>query len=107
MKYIVATLAVLLFASTFAVAEGYQPLPFPQAANTALASASTGGQSSVTAEMPASMATNQSQQSDRGGSPFPSAANPSRAISSDQSTPSREHQHDLGSPFPSEANPSR
>jgi hypothetical protein len=104
MKSIVAAVAVLFLVSTFAMAEGYQPLPFPQAANPAMAAAH--GSSSMPAEMPASMASNQGASSAASptGSPFPSIANPSNgADTSAQSTPATDHQHDLGSPFPADA----
>lgn len=114
MKSLVGAFAVLFLVTTFAVAQGYQPLPFPQAANTALASASAGEQSSsLTGGVPSSMAADQSQPMAMShganlGSPFPSAANPSlRAGASGQATPALEDQHDLGSPFPADANPSR
>ena len=109
MKSLVGAVAVLFLVSTFAMAGSYQPLPFPQEANTALAGGNTG---SATGEMPGSMAA--SQGSDirvatsavESGSPFPSAGNPSAgADNSDQTTPSEKHQHDLGSPFPADARP--
>ena len=108
MKCFVGAVAVLFLVTTFAMAGGYQPLPFPQEANTALAGGDTG---SATSEMPASMAASQSEISvatspAEAGSPFPSAANPSLgADNSDQTTPSEERQKNLGSPFPSSARP--
>ena len=108
MKSFVGAVAVLFLVTTFAVAGGYQPVPFPQEANTALAGGNTG---SATGEMPASMAASQSEirvttSPAEAGSPFPSVANPSAgADNSDQSTPSEERQHNLGSPFPSAARP--
>ena len=113
MKSLVAVLAVLFLVSTFALAEQqYQPLPFPQAANTALNGGE--GSPSLTSDVPVSMAANQkstsAQMANSGinsGSPFPSAGNPSLgADTSEQSTPAAEHQHNLGSPFPSDASPS-
>jgi hypothetical protein len=98
----------LFFVTTFAMAAEYQPLPFPQDANTALAGA--GQQSgSIAADMPASMASNQSTSfAVHSGSPFPAEANPSATAStSEQGTPAAEREHDLGSPFPADAAPSR
>ena len=108
MKSLVGAVAVLFLVTTVAMAaEGYQPLPFPQEANTALAGSEA---SSITGELPGSMAASQSSlrvvtSPAESGSPFPSVANPSAgADMSDQSTPEISHQKDLGSPFPSEAN---
>ena len=105
MKSLVGAVAVLFLVTTFAVAGGYQPAPFPQEANTALAGGDT---ASATGEMPASMAASQSSEirvatsPAEAGSPFPSAANPhAGADNSDQSTPSSAIQ--LGSPFPAAA----
>jgi hypothetical protein len=109
MKSFAGVVAVLFLVTTFALAGSYQPVPFPQEANTALAGANT---NSGTGEMPASMAA--SQGSDirvatspaEAGSPFPSIANPSAgADTSDQTTPSDKVQ--LGSPFPSAASTAR
>jgi hypothetical protein len=116
MKSAVGVLAVFLLVSTLAVGQSYQPLPFPQEANTAL----QGGPyeesaPSATAELPSSMAADQSgeiapsfnYEEHALGSPFPQAANPSLGRSSaDQMAPSWDEQRDLGSPFPSAANPS-
>ncbi len=108
MKTFVGAVAVLFLVTTFAMAGGYQPLPFPQESNTALAGGDTG---SATGEMPASMAASQSEirvatSPAEAGSPFPSAGNPSAsADNSDQTTPSEARQHDLGSPFPAAARP--
>jgi hypothetical protein len=99
---------VLFLVTTFAMgAEGYQPSTFPQEANTALAGSEA---SSMTSELPGSMAASQSSvqvitSPAEAGSPFPSAANPSAGDTSGQSTPEFSRQHDLGSPFPSEASP--
>jgi hypothetical protein len=104
MKTFLAALVVLFLVSSFTLAEDYQPLPFPQAANTALNGAVA---SSDTSNMPAAMASNQGgMQAVTAGSPFPLAANPSLGSTTEQSTPSPERQHDLGSPFPSDAAPS-
>ena len=108
MKSLVGAVAVLFLVTTFAVAGSYQPVPFPQEANTALAGGNAG---SATAEMPGSMAASQSEihvatSPADAGSPFPSVANPSAgADNSDQTTPSEERQSALGSPFPSAARP--
>jgi hypothetical protein len=112
-KITVGVFAVLLLASAVAIAQQYQPLPFPQEANPALSNSYADESSSVNADMPSSMAENQSGMFERRhdqadlGSPFPSAANPSLGRGSeDQTTPSWEREHDLGSPFPSAADPS-
>ena len=110
MKSLVGAVAVLFLVTTFALAaEGYQPAPFPQDANTALAGSET---SSVTGEIPGSMASSQSSEIQvvtspaEAGSPFPSVANPSAgADTSGQTAPELSRQHDLGSPFPSAASP--
>jgi hypothetical protein len=113
MKYLLGVFALLLLVSTLAFGQSYQPLPFPQEANTAL----QGGPSdeSVNADIPSSMAANQGEeiftyehhdQADL-GSPFPSAGNPALGRSTDdQMTPSWKELRELGSPFPSAANPS-
>jgi hypothetical protein len=118
MKTTVGVLAVLLLVSTLAIGQQYQPLPFPQEANTALAGspADETSPSLVDADRPASMASDQAiplafsdrQDNPALGSPFPSAANPSQGSSSeDQMAPSFDEHNSLGSPFPGAANPSR
>jgi hypothetical protein len=118
MKSAMGVLAVMLLVSALAVGQSYQPLPFPQEANTAL----QGGLyeesvPSATADMPSSMAADQSneitpsyryeERSDQAlGSPFPQAANPSLGHHGDEMAPTWTEQRDLGSPFPSDANPS-
>ena len=115
MKYLLGVFALLLLVSTLAFGQSYQPLPFPQEANTAL-QAGPADQMAPPVEPP-SMATDQGGEvvfiygaNDHRslGSPFPSAANPSLGRSNaDQMTPSWKEQRELGSPFPSVANPSR
>ncbi len=112
MKTTIGVFAVLLLVTTFAIGQQYQE-PFPQSANPALANGTVRGSSaSVNADLPSSMAVNQSSMAaDRPdnpalGSPFPSASNPSLGRSTaDQMSPD-EHDADSGSPFPSAANPS-
>lgn len=114
-KTIAGLFAVLLLVTAVALGQGYQPLPFPQAANPALANGSgdESSPSSATSDTPSSMAANQATDSDwsspaESGSPFPSAGNPSLGSStSGQSSPSIEGSLSNGSPFPSAANPSR
>lgn len=114
MKYLLGVFALLLLVSTLAFGQSYQPLPFPQEANTALQGGH--GDEWVDSGTPASMAANQGEEEfsayrNHGialGSPFPSAANPSLGRSNeDQMTPSWKEQRELGSPFPSAANPAR
>ena len=100
--------ALVLIATTFASAQAYQPLPFPQAANTALTGAPD---SNELPSMPAAMAkhaTKPETTSYELGSSFPAAANPSRGENnSDQRAPAARKGYELGTPFPCEANPSR
>ena|ERR1700687_721798 len=108
MKYLLGVFALLLLVSTLAFGQSYQPLPFPQEANTALQGGSYDQDVDINA--PSSMASNQAydhrDQVDL-GSPFPSAGNPSLGRSTeDQMTPSWKAERELGSPFPSAANPS-
>ena len=99
----VLLLAVLLIGPTLAAAQNYQPLPFPQESNTALATADE----DLWPWVPPVMAERSSATVRDEGSPFPTAANPSRdADSSDQCAPAARDSHDLGSPFPCDANPS-
>jgi hypothetical protein len=104
--------AALLLMTAAALAEqSYQSLPFPAAANTALANSSAQESSASAAEMPSSIAGNEGTSSWRSpaqsGSPFPSVANPSYGKSAEgQSAPSLNGQRNGGSPFPSAANPS-
>jgi hypothetical protein len=115
MKSVIGMLAVLLLATTVAFGEQNQPLPFPQAANPALANGGASQASpAIVGEVPSSMAANQSNSyadwsgPATNGSPFPSAANPALGRSEyDLSSPSFQAQHSNGSPFPSAANPSR
>jgi hypothetical protein len=106
MKSLIGAVAVLFLVSTFALAGSYQPLPFPQEANTALA----GGNTNSTGEMPGSMAASQSDirvtaSPAEAGSPFPSVANPSHGDTTGQLNPSGSV--DLGSPFPAAASTAR
>jgi hypothetical protein len=120
MKYGVGICALLLLVTTLAFGQSYQPLPFPQEANTALQSEwHQQWTPSDNANLPSSMAADQSAEEIAPeyvyagsfsktslGSPFPSVANPGLGLSSeDQMTPSWEEQRELGSPFPSAANP--
>jgi hypothetical protein len=111
-KTLAGVFAMLLLVTAVALGQGYQPLPFPQEANTALANGSADQSPSATADTPSSMAANQTS-SDwsspaESGSPFPSVANPSFGSNgSEQSSPSLEGGLNNGSPFPSAANPSR
>jgi hypothetical protein len=116
MKSSVGVLAVLLFVTTLAMGQQYQPLPFPQAANPALANgAAEESAPAVGVDLPSFLATNQSgAYADRRGkaelgSPFPQAANPALANpAAGESSLSIGHSTaDGGSPFPSAANPSR
>jgi hypothetical protein len=116
MKTTVGVLAVLLLGAAVAMGQDYQPKPFPQEANTALCNPYEESSPAVVdqGQLPSSMAANQDNvgveiymdRHDRAdlGSPFPSAANPSLEISSDQIG---NHTDDQESPFPSAANPSR
>jgi len=115
MKYLLGVFALLLLVSTLAFGQSYQPLPFPQEANTAL-QGGPGDEMAPSFNEPASMAGNQGEDivtygaNDHIalGSPFPAAANPSLGQSTaDQMTPSRREQRELGSPFPAAANPAR
>ncbi|MGC2209489.1 MAG: hypothetical protein WA532_05180 [Candidatus Korobacteraceae bacterium] len=112
MKYVLGVFALLLLVSTLALGQSYQPLPFPQEANTAL----QGGPDNEMApdvNLPSSMAANQGEEvfiyhggGTALGSPFPSAANPSLDRSNaDETTPSWREERRLGSPFPAAANP--
>jgi len=98
---------LLFFVTTRASGQQYQPLPFPQAVNTALASGTAEeAQPAAAAEAPSAMATNAGRHENVDlGSPFPSAANPSLGSTSDQVSPA-EIRPESGSPFPSAANPS-
>jgi hypothetical protein len=109
MKYALGVFALLLFVTTLALGQSYQPLPFPQEANTALQA----GSADPSANMPSSMAANQESYTFTGegdrvnlGSEFPSIANPVLGRDSAEMAPAWGEQHDLGSPFPSAANPS-
>jgi hypothetical protein len=121
MKTIVGAVAILLLGAAVAMGQDYQPKPFPQEANTALNNTYEESSPVVVVvdegQLPSSMAANQDNvdvvivpsymdRHDRAdlGSPFPSAANPSREFSSDQIG---NHTDDQESPFPSAANPSR
>jgi hypothetical protein len=119
MKSAVGVLAGLLLVSTLAVGQSYQPLPFPQEANTALQGGSYEESApSATADMPPSMAADQGDEQfsptftyeehgDRAlGSPFPSAANPALGHHDDEMAPPAGFgtAHDE---FPSAADPSR
>ena len=111
MKITSGVFAVLLLVTTVAVSQQHASYaePFPQSANPALANGTADASSpSVNAELPASMATNQSvfAGSNRAdlGSPFPRAANPSLGRTGDEMSP--DNNINLGSPFPSAANPS-
>ena len=111
MKITSGVFAVLLLVTTVAVSQQHASYaePFPQSANPALANGTADESSpSVNAELPSSMATNQSvfAGSNRAdlGSPFPRAANPSLGRAGDEMSP--DNNINLGSPFPSAANPS-
>ena len=114
MKYLLGAFALSLFVSTLAFGQSYQPLPFPQEANTAL-QGDQYNEMAPTVTEPSSMASNQGEEvfiyHGSGialGSPFPSAANPSLGRSTaDEMTPSWREQRQLGSPFPAAANPAR
>jgi hypothetical protein len=115
MKSAVGVLAVLLLGAAVAMSQDYQPKPFPQEANTALAGTSSQEMSPVAdqSQLPSSMAANNeygaaeevvpSNRADN-GSPFPSAANPNLGVAADQIGT---HTDDQVSPFPHAANPSR
>ena len=132
MKTTIGVFAVLLLVTTFAIGQQYQE-PFPQSANPALANGTVRGSSaSVNADLPSSMAVNQSSMAaDRPdnpalGLPFPQSANPALANGTVRGSPAsvnadlpslmainqssmaadRPDNPALGSPFPSAANPS-
>jgi len=111
MKTTIGAFAVLLLVSALAFGQQHSSYaePFPQSANPALANGTADESSpSVNADLPSSMATNQSvfAGSTRAdlGSPFPRVANPSLGRPGDEMSP--DSKIDLGSPFPSAANPS-
>lgn len=114
MKYLLGAFALVLLVSTLALGQSYQPLPFPQEANTAL-QGNPYNEMAPDVNEPSSMASNQGEEvfifhgSNLAlGSPFPSAANPSLGRSTaDETTPSWREQRELGSPFPAAANPAR
>ncbi len=106
MKSTIAMLAVLLFVTTMAV--GQNALPFPQAANPALAS----GAIAVPPTLPSAMAANTSAKVPLTSTslPFPMAGNPSLGFhpSAEASfTGEQRHAIDNGSPFPMAADPSQ
>lgn len=111
MKTTIGAFAVLLLVSALAIGQQHSSYaePFPQSANPALANGMAEGSSpSVNADLPLSMATDQSvfAGSNRAdlGSPFPQAANPSLGRAGDEMLP--DSNINLGSPFPGAANPS-
>ena len=111
MKTTIGVLSVLLLVSALAIGQQHASYaePFPQSANPALANGAADEASpSVNADLPSSMAVNQSvfagSNSADLGSPFPQAANPSRGREDDEMLP--DNNINLGSPFPSAANPS-
>lgn len=82
MKNIIGVLAGVLLVSTVSFGQQYQPLPFPQPANPALRNGTAAQTSTSAAGYAPSMAAkitvvNRHYQVDN-GSPFPSAANPSK-----------------------------
>ena len=104
MKRTIEVLAALLFVTTLALGQQYQPLPFPQAANSALANATAENAATTPVGVPSSMAARQvttAQAADV--SPLPTAANPSFGKGWDQMI--GHSTADGGSPFPSAANP--
>ncbi|MGC2209199.1 MAG: hypothetical protein WA532_03715 [Candidatus Korobacteraceae bacterium] len=111
MKTTIGAFAVLLLGSALAIGQQHSSYaePFPQSANPALANGMADESSpSVNADLPSSMATNQSvfAGSNRAdlGSPFPRSADPSLGRKGDEMSP--DSNINLGSPFPSAANPS-
>jgi hypothetical protein len=123
MKYLLGAFALVLLVSTLAFGQSYQPLPFPQEANTALQGEHQEGWA-ADANLPSSMASDegaaeispgydgQGDQFGRGnrinlGSQFPEEVNPVLGRHGDEMAPSWGEQRELGSPFPSAANPAR
>ena len=121
MKYLLGAFALVLLVSTLAFGQSYQPLPFPQEANTALQGEHQRGWA-TDANLPSSMASDegsaeispgydgQGDQFGRGnrinlGSQFPEEVNPVLGRHGDEMAPSWGEQRELGSPFPSAANP--
>lgn len=105
MKRTIEVLATLLFVTALALGQQYQPLPFPQAANTALASLTAENAAPASARVPSAMAARQvSAPQAADVSPLPTAANPAFGKGWDAMIG---HSTDEGgSPFPSAANPS-
>jgi hypothetical protein len=124
MKSMVGMLGVLLLLSTVALAQQYQPLPFPQEANPALQN-SYNDETPSAVDLPSAMASDEAtveifpsaEDSHhewyrfQTGSPFPMAADPALANGddrdrkfSDVDTDTEWQDRGPGSPFPTAAN---